>query len=100
MAYNGWVNWETWSTSLYFEFAEDDALCEQMYHATIPERASILRDYVTEAIEMEGCNAVGLAAEFILSGLGKVDFYELARDCFDEDLLEECFGDDEDEEED
>jgi len=101
MPYNGWVNRETWTVGLWYQFADDEVLCEQVWNKSIRERAHILQEYVEqiEGIDMQ-IPLTGVLADIFTDAWSSIDWEELARDCFDMEELAKNFGDGDEDEED
>jgi hypothetical protein len=68
--YNGWANWETWNTSLWFDgYFDAEELADE------DDPAGYVEQVVTDLL-LEGVQ--GLASDFISTSLGRVDWQEIA----------------------
>ncbi len=90
--YNGWQNWETWVTNLWFDdfFSEDaasiyDSSENASEASTILE--SLIEDTVRESVESDNEKS-GLQSDFIGMCVQAVDFREIA-DHYIDDLVDE-----------
>ena len=99
MPYNGWANINTWTVVIWYSFADDDYLCEQLWDKSISDRADILQEYVEQTEGMDVQIPLNeLLSDIFTNAWSSIDWEELARDCFDMEELAKRFGDrDEDE---
>ena len=78
--YNGWTNYETWRVQLEMldgQTCEDFGMVPEEGETCVGVRqlAGVLQDSCEERMEM---NAAGLALDYALSFLNRVNWYELA----------------------
>lgn len=89
--YNGWHNWETWVTNLWFDdfFSEDAAntyaISEDASEATMILE-SLIEDTIRKSVESD--NESGLQSDFIGMCIQAVDFREIA-DHYIDDVIRE-----------
>ena len=101
MPYNGWTNQETWLVSLWYSFADDDYLCEQLWDKSISDRADILQEYVEQTEGMDVQIPLNeLLSDIFTNAWSSIDWEELACDCFDMEELAKRFGDSDEDEDD
>ena len=87
MSYNGWQNYETWLTSLYFNgedwrnFLETELLGEEEDEEITEAKkvemlAEYLKDYIEELADMAGLD--GFLDDLLTNAISEIDFIELA----------------------
>jgi len=92
MAYNGWTNYETWLTNLWFENFEftdqiKDGVFDDMDNDDIRDYVSdYIEQYVSDSVD-ESINSNGFIQDLVTSSLGDVDWRDIA-DHYVDDIKE------------
>lgn len=77
--YNGWANYETWRVNM--EIFDGIDYRDFFSNSNEYELSKELAQYAYEVLEMSG---QGIALDYAIGFLGKVDFQEIARNMIEE----------------
>jgi len=86
MAYNGWINKETWLVNLWL----GDMFTEDQEAGT-----EITADYIEQLVDemasalLDGPDANGFMTDLLNCALGEIDYHELAEH-YDEEVIEDA----------
>ena len=93
MTYNGWTNYETWLTNLWFENFEftdqiEDGVFDDMDDDEIKEFvADYIEEFVNEYTDQVVGETSGFVQDLVTSALGEVDWQDIA-DHYVDDIKE------------